>query len=215
MWKDLWDKLKNSKIFWAVVVGLALFGGGYGLGLHHKVPAQIVEKKVEDVETKKQLVEAQKVISSLQSQLTVAQNQITDLKTHVKTVVHIVKQKDGTVVVDKSTETDTNKHTDEKTNTTATTNSTTVATDDKKVDTDTKSHTDITKITTPLIKDKYYLGLSAGLSLKGIGDPGLEFKYRVFDLGRVSIWSGAELIIPVPDFKAQNIQGRLSLGVSF
>lgn len=212
---QVWDKLKNSKIFWAVVVGVVLFGGGYGLGIHHKVPAQIVEHKIEDVESKQKLVESQKLVASLQQQLTVAESQITDLKTHVKTVVHIVKQKDGTVVVDKTTESDTDKHTDEKKNTTETTNSTTIVTDDKKVDTDTKSHTDMTKITTPLIKDKYYLGLSAALSLKGISDPGLEFKYRVLDFGKLSIWSGVELVVPVPDFKPQNIQGRLSLGVTF
>lgn len=212
---QVWDKLKNSKIFWAVVVGIVLFGGGYAAGIHHKVPVKIEEHTIEDVVSKQKLAESEKLVRSLQEQLTVAQLQITDLKSHVKTVVRIVKTKDGTTTIDKTTESDTTKTVVDKTDTTKNTTDTTVATKDKTVETDTKSHTDVTKITTPLIKDKYYLGLSAGLSLKGIGDPGLEFKYRVFDLGRISLWSGAEVIVPVPDFKPQNIQGRLSLGVSF
>lgn len=211
----LWEKLKNSRIFWAVVVGLVLFGSGLALGVAHKVPVQIVEKRIEDTESKLKLVEAQKTISSLQEQLTVVQAQNTKLKTHVKTVTHIVYQKDGTKTIDKTTESDTDKTTADTTNTTKTTNNTTVATDDKKVDTDNTAHIDVTKISTPMIKDKIYLGLSTKVGLTGFSDPGLEFKYRVIDLGRVSIWAGAEVVVPVPNFQVQNLAGRVSLGVSF
>lgn len=215
MWNQVWSKLKNSKIFWAFVVGIALFVGGYAVGIHHKVPAKIEEHQVEDVVSKQKLAEAQKTIASLQQQITVDQTQISELKTHVKTVTHIVYAKDGSKTVDKTTESDTDKTVDNKTDEKTNTNQTVASTDNKTVETDTKTHTDTTIKITPLVKDKYYLGLSAGLSLNGISDPGLEFKYRFLDLGRVSGWAGGELVAPVPDFKVQNIQLRLSLGVSF
>lgn len=211
----MWDKLKNSRSFWTILIGLVLFGGGYILGLQKEVPVQIVEKRVEDTETKQKLIQSEKLISSLQKQLTIAESQITDLKTHVKTVVRIVKQKDGTVIVDRTTESDTSKRTEDNKNVSETTNSNTTVVKNTTVETDIKSHVDTVKITTPLVKDKYYLGLSSGLSLKGITDPGLEFKYRIFDLNRFSLWSGAEIIVPTFDFKLQDLQGRLSLGVSF
>jgi hypothetical protein len=210
---QLWNNLKSNKIFWSVVIALVLFGGGYLVGMRQEPSVQVIEKKIEDTETKQKLIEAQKLVTSLQSQLTIAQSQITDLKTHVKTVVRVVKTKDGTVTIDKVTESDTSKHVDEKKTTTETVNNTTVNTNTKVVDTVTKTHVESTVVTLP--KDKYYLGLSATVGLKGIFDPGLEFKYRVLDFGRISGWAGTEIIVPAPDFKLQNIQGRLNLGVSF
>lgn len=148
----IWNKVKNNKNFWFFCTGLGIFLGGYFMGKSYKVPTQIVEHTVEDTVSKQKLVESQKVVSLLQEQLTVAQTQISELKTHVKTVIHIVKQKDGTTVVDKTTESDTDKTTVDKTDVSKTINNTVVASDDKKLQTETTTHKNITKTITPIVK---------------------------------------------------------------
>jgi hypothetical protein len=212
---NILEKLKDKFFLSIAFLALCCFAGGYLLGCQKEPIVQVVEKKIEDIETNQKLIEAQKTVSSLQEQLTITQNQVIDMKNHVKTVVRIVKQKDGTVIIDKVTESDTSKHVEEKTNTSSTTNNTVVSANDKVVDTKTKVHTENTTITKPMIKDMYYLGLSSRVGITGISDPGLEFKYRVLDFGRLSGWAGVEIIVPAPVFKVENIQGRVSLGVSF
>lgn len=213
--KTLWLKLRDSKLFWACVAGLALLCIGYAVGRNHKVPVKVEQRLVEDTASKQKLQEATRTIESLQQQLTIAQNQVSELKSHVKTVVRIVKQKDGTVTVDRLTESQTDKKTSESTNTSQSTNETKLAAQDKKVESESKTHRETVTTLTPVLKDTLYLGISSQLSLTGFSNPGLELKYRLIALGMISGWVGTEVVLPLPAFKLENIQFRFSLGMSF
>src|SRR5271167_4532077 len=94
--KVIWSKVRNSKIFWAVIVAITLFLGGYVIGRHHKIPEKIVEHTVTDQVSVQKLQEALKVQQNLQQQLSIAQATITDMKLHQVTEIHIVHEKDGT-----------------------------------------------------------------------------------------------------------------------
>lgn len=212
--KVIWSKVKDSKIFWASVVGITLFGGGFFLGSNQGVPVQIKEKLVDDTVTKQKLQEANQIITTLQQQLVVAQKTITELKSNTKTVVRIVKTKDGTTTIDRTTETKVETKTDTNTNTTVTTDAGTVTTNTKTTETETKTHKEIEKIATPLLRDTIYLGVTAQVGITGIANPGLEFKYRLLDLKKVSGWVGTEVIVP-STFNVLETQLRLSVGVSF
>src|SRR5271157_1389632 len=107
--KVIWSKVKNNKIFWVIAVALALFLSGYLMGRNHKVPTKVVEHTVTDQVTIQKLQEALKVQEDLKQQLSIAQNTISDMKLHEVVKVHVVHEKDGTVVVDKITTTDENK----------------------------------------------------------------------------------------------------------
>jgi hypothetical protein len=201
--KQLWPKVKNSKVFWAVIVALALFSGGYLLGRNHKVPAQIIEHTVVDQTTAQKLQEALKTQEDLKQQLTVAQQTISDLKTHQVVKEHIIHEKNGTTIEDKTTTTDTSKVVDKTTDTSKTTEKQVASSDSKTVDTKTTTHTDTTKIMTPMVKDKWFAGASMGLGLKGFTTPGVELKYRLIG----PFWLGAAATT-APEF-------RLGAGVSF
>lgn len=212
--KAIWSKIKDNKILWAILIGVALAGGGYVAGRNHKDPAIVVEKLVEDVATKQKLVEVNKTVATLQKQLIFAQQTITELRSNTKTVVHVVKTKDGTVTIDKTTETKVETKTETKTDVVANSSSTNTSTNTKTVETDTKTHKETEKTVTPIIKDKVYLGISAQVGITGIANPGLEFKYRVVDLKVFSAWAGTEAILP-SSFKIQETQLRINVGVSF
>lgn len=208
--------LKSSKSVWAaviLVVTAALFSIGYYFGSNKQVPVRIEEHTVVDTESKQKLEEQIAINEQLHRDIETAQQTISELKTHTKEKVRIIYQKDGTKIVEKEKETDTEQKVDDKKDTKTTEDKETKITDNKKVETDTKTHIDQTKITTVIPKDNYYLGFSGGVDPELFGHLGLEFKYRLFSIGKASIWLGAEAQTKVLQPKDSEVCG--TLGLSF
>lgn len=182
MFWNIWLKLKDSKIFWALVAGLVLFVGGYYAGNKHEPAVKVVEKTVEDTVSKQKLAEASKTVESLQQQLKIAESKITELKSNVKIVERVVKQKDGTIIIDKTTEKQTEQKTAENKNTDQNTNNTKVAENTKKTESENTTHKVTEKTTTPIEKswfagpaavwvpalpvgEQFYVGATVGRTL--------------------------------------------------
>lgn len=213
--KAIWSKVKSNQIFWTVIIGVTLFGSGYYLGVNKEVPVEYKERLVEDIVSKQKLKEQLEINVSLRQQLEIANVTITDLKSHVRVVERIVRTPDGTETIDRTTDTNTDSHTDSRTDTTVATDTDTNLKDSKDSEIDTKTHKDLDKVVTPVLRDKYYLGLSARIDTKGIANPGVQFNYKVFDFQKFSIWSGAEVIAPTRTLKFSDTEFRLNIGVSW
>lgn len=199
----IWSKVKSSRLLQAIILGLLLFSGGYLLGRAHKVPAKVETHAVADVVTKQKLADALKIQQDLQEQLTQAKKTITELSSHKVVHTHTEKKPDGTLVTDTTTTTDTEKNTNSTTDTSQKVVDNTSTVDNKTSTTDTTSHTDTKTISTPMVKDHWYAGVSAALSLKGVSDPGVELKYRLIG----PFWLGASV--------DTSFSVRGTLGVSF
>lgn len=150
--KVIWSKVKDSKVFWALIVGIVLFGGGYYSGSQKVIPVEYKEKLVEDVVSKQKLKEQLELNISLQQQLETASKTITELKSHVRIVERIVTKPDGTTTVDRTTDTDTTVKTDSDTNTSVVTNSNINVKETKDSELEVKTHKEIEKISKPILK---------------------------------------------------------------
>lgn len=141
-------------------------------------------------------------------------NKVSELKSNTKTHTRVVKHKDGTVVVDKTTESNTTQNSSESTKIDSKTTVDKVAESSKQEKSESRTHTEKSKETIPLPQN-VYIGLSSQIGLQGLSNPGLELKYRLLPFQGVSGWIGMETIFPVPFFKVENIQVRMSVGVTF
>ena len=200
---DLWNKIKTSKTFWFGLFAVCLFGGGYSAGRLHKIPTKIEVHTVQDTTVKKQLDESIKVQSDLKQQLSTAQNTIAELKTTKVTHTHTIHRKDGTSVTDTTVSSTSDKTSKTNTESSKTTVTNTTSVDSKKQVETITSHTDTKTITTPLVKDNWYVGLSTQIGLSGFSKPGIEVRRRIIG----PFWLGASI--------DTSFSGRASIGVSF
>lgn len=191
-------------IGWGVLVSGAFLFGSFACPQREIVTET---RLVEDTESKQRLVESIKTEQQLRERLSSAENTISELKIHTTEKVKIVYHKDGTRVVEKIKSTDVLHNVDHRQTSTEDRSQQRASVEDRNIATDTKSHTEHT--TGVSLKSKFYLGLSGRVNLSGLSDPGLQFKYRLLDLGETSVWTGAEV------FSLTDPQVRVSIGISF
>lgn len=207
MIKELWN---NRSLKVATIAVIAAFGAGFLAS--SRVSPTIETVSVEDTVSKQKLQQAIKVEQELRQQLASAEKTITDLKSNTTEKVRIVYRKDGTTIVDKTTTTNVDTKTETIKNTTEDTTKNTTVTDSKTVETKTDSHKETKTVEMP--KDKFYVGASGSVGLLGLSNPGVEFKYRLLDLGKISLWTGAEAFVSLPPTQLSP-QFRVSVGISF
>ena len=212
-----WKKLRASKLFWplvGIIVALLIFGFGFWTG-HRQVITKTETHTVVDTESKQKLVEALQVQQQLHDQLDVAEKKIVDLNVHRTEKVSIVYLHDGTKVVEKECTTDVARDTTTTKDTAERKDQDVKVVDNKQVDTATATHMDTKTVTTVMPKDNFYLGLAGEFNVTGFNSLGLEFKYRLLDLGKASVWAGANVFVVVPPTQLTSVQAGLSLGTSF
>lgn len=204
----------RNKILTACCVVIVAFGGGFIIGQRQEPEVRTETRIIEDTASKQKLVEALELQQRLQKKLETAEKTISDLKVSTKEKVRIVYRKDGTKIVEKEKSTDIDHKTDTSKNTSETEQKDIKAADNKTTEIETKTHTDAKTKTVSNPKDRFYVGVTVPVALSGVGTPGLEFKYRLFDLGTASVWTGAQADKLNPAFVLKP-EGHISLGLTF
>lgn len=208
------NEIFKNKIFWVIVVSAVVFAIGFYFGRKQEPQVKTVVQTVEDTETRERLQELIKVEQYLRQELKYANQKISELSITKTEKVRIIYRNDGTTVVEKDTTTDVKRNEETVSSGDQNTESggSTVAEVEHEVED--KTHREETIDTTPMPKDDFYLGISTKVGISGISSPGVEFKYRLFDLGKSSIWVGSDLLTG-DSMSIMEMQLRIGVGVSF
>jgi hypothetical protein len=212
--KGKWNWLRGTKYFWYLVVAVVCLAAGFYVGFRQTSTTKVEYRNVEDAETMVKLHEALIIQQKLQEQLNTAEKKISELRVRKTETTRVTTNPDGSKVMDKTKVTEIDNKTDTTKTSTDSKTTDTNAKDTTVADSGTKTHTDTKQITITQPKDDYMVGISGGVGIGGVGAPGLEFKYRLFDFGKASLWTGAE-VITGPPFNVKESQFRIEASVSF
>ena len=209
------EDLRNNKTVRAALVAAAAFAVGFIVARKPpQVEVRTEVKTVEDTSVRQRLDEKIESERELLVELSLAQSTIRELQVRTVEKTRIVYLKDGTKIIEKDKTTELGEKTDSKTNLSEKTDVREKTEEGRKIDTEVERHVETKIVEKSAPKDDYYIGISGGIGLSGYGAPGVEFKYRLFDLGSVSFWAGAEILTGPPlDITAGQI--RAGIGASF
>lgn len=204
--------LHNTKTL--IIVAVVFFIVGYLVKQAQKVPVETVTHTIEDLESKQKLAESLRIQQELEEKLVIAQQTISELQLTVNKKEKIIYYPDGTKIVEKDTTTVATNTTNTAKVETNTKTETNVVDYNKQEEIDFKAHIDTKTIVTVMPKDNFFLGISARASTAGLDKPGIDFKYRMFDISKVSFWIGLE-VIASPNMELSKTEFRPSIGGSF